>query len=67
MTRKKTVAPPSQAQQQHAQKITHRAAGGKFKPAPHQEPPLFRRKPKPAELDQDAGAGYNPDRSDIQQ
>ena len=61
------ATPPTKAQQQHAAKITHRAASGKFKPAPHQEPPLYRRKPKPAELDQDAGGGYNIDRSQIQE
>ena len=61
MTRKSNAAPPSKAQQQHANKVTHRATSGKFKPPPHKSTP------KPAELDQDSGGGYNSDRSEIQQ
>ena len=59
--KRKNATPPTTSQQQHAQKVTHRAAGGQFKPAPHKQ-----QKPQPAELEQDAGSGFNADRSQIQ-
>ena len=31
------ATPPTKAQQQHAAKITHRAASGQFKSAPHKQ------------------------------
>ena len=80
MTRK-NANPPTKSQQQHAQKVTHRRSDGRFKPAPTKPLPATiteegkrirqeaaaQGKPKPAELDQDAGSGFNRDRSDIQQ
>jgi hypothetical protein len=50
-------------------KIRHRKASGQFKAAPPKgSGPSIGKKPlKQAELDQDAGGGYNPDGSEIQE
>ena len=58
--------------------IRHRQADGQFKsptapptpkrPSKPSSPPALTKKPlQPAELDQDSGQGYNPNRENIQQ